>query len=116
MSYRESIRYCCEDLLGPIPTEQLGTLTAICAGVEQELLARLRKDAEVETFADTFILAAAMLSVSLLRETENQGLSEFTAATMKLSFSESRSHLATLAYRLLEPWSADGFAFRGVRA
>lgn len=116
MSYCNEIRAFCLDLLGPLDDQHMTCLSAICLAAEQELRARMRPNTNVDDFYDTFIIACAMLSVSMMKQLDDPGLADFTAATVKLTFSEDRSQLAQAAYRMLEPWCADSFAFRGVRA
>ena len=89
-------------------------LSAICAAAEQELRARLRSEVDVSDISETFIIAGSLLSISMMRQLDDPGLADFTVATVKLTFSEDRSQLAQAAYRMIEPWCTDAFAFRGV--
>lgn len=116
MSYCNDIRNYCLDLLEGLDQTRLVWLSTICLSAEQELLARLRPAVDVSEISENLIIASALLSVSMMKQLDDPGLADFTAATVKLTFSEDRSHLAQAAYRMMEPWCADGFAFCGVRA
>lgn len=116
MSYANEIRAFCLDLLGALDDNHMACLSTICLAVEQELRARMRPDIDINEISDSFITACGLLSVSMMKQLDDPGLADFTAATVKLTFSEDRSQLAQAAYRMLEPWCADSFAFRGVRA
>lgn len=114
MSYCNEIRAYCLDLLGSLDETHTAWLSAICLAAEKELCARLRPDVDVNDFYDAFIIAAALLSISMMKQLDDPGLADFTAATVKLTFSQDQSQLAQTAYRLIAPWCSDSFAFRGV--
>lgn len=114
MNYCIDIRNYCLDLLGAQDETHMEWLSAICAAAEQELRARLRSEVDLSEISETFIIAGSLLSISMMRQLDDPGLADFTAATVKLTFSEDRSQLAQAAYRMIEPWCTDAFAFRGV--
>ena len=116
MSFCNSIREYCMGLLGELDDTHSEWLSLICAGAEQEILARLRPEVDPGDISESIIIAGALLSVSVMQQLEDPGLADFTAATVKLTFSENHSELARVAYRVIEPWCADSFAFRGVKA
>ena len=56
----------------------------------------------------------ALLAVAAMRQFEEGNLADFTAGTLKVSFDNDRSAPVQMAMRLIAPWCADPFAFRGV--
>lgn len=116
MSCVQAIFDYSSDLLGTLDQTHEEWLRTVCLGAEQELLARLRPGTDISDFPELFTIAGALLSVSMMKQLDDPGLADFTAATVKLTFSEDRSQLAQTAYRMIAPWCADGFAFRGVTA
>ena len=116
MRRTDRIRNLAYEFLGTVEEAQTTLLSALCLAADQELRARLRPGISPEDCEDSFVLAGALLCVSTLNQLSAANISDFTAGTMKISFSPDQSDLAALAYRTLEPWLADGFLFRGVRA
>ena len=116
MTYAHGIFDYSTDLLGTLDQTQTAWLETLSFGAEQELTARLRPGVDISKFSELFTVAGALLCVSMMKQLDDPGLADFTAATVKLTFSEDRSQLAQTAYRMIAPWCADGFAFRGVTA
>ena len=78
--------------------------------------ARLRSGITVKDCHDSFVYAAALMAVSVVRTLEDDQLSGFDAGTLKLNFADRTDQLIGLAAQLIEPWCrADDFAFQGVR-
>ena len=111
MDIYEEILQTAKSLCGGADTH----LPLICTAVAKNLQARLRSGVSVEECRDSFVYAAALMTLSIIRTVDNDQLSGFDAGTLKLNFTDRTDQLATLANRLLAPWySANDFAFRGV--
>ena len=101
-------------LLGTLTEQDNALLAAIVNAVTEEIGARLRPDVDPADCDDSVTLAAVLLAVSTMRKLKDSDISDFTAGTLKVSLRDDRSAYADMAYRLLAPWCADAFAFRGV--
>ena len=101
-------------LIGTLTTQQGALFSAIIDAVQEEISARIRPDAESLQSNDSLILAAVLLSVSMMKNLMDSDISDFTAGTLKVRIRDDRSAYAQMADRLLAPWCKDGFAFRGV--
>ena len=112
MSVQDEILQLASVLCGGQETE----LALICPAVVQMLQARLRKGVSIDNCHDSFVCAAALTVLSIVKSTDRDSISGFDAGTLKLSFSERTDQIAVLARQLLAPWcGADDFAFCGVR-
>lgn len=90
-------------------------LAQICCAVEQNLQAQLRSGISVDDCHDSFVYAAALMALSIVKTVDNDQLSGFDAGTLKLNFADRTDHLSSVAKQLLAPWcGADDFAFCGV--
>ena len=102
----------------PVIGKELGTFhednAAEIQAVEQEIRARLRPDVDTSECNDVIVLASVLLAVAAMRQFEEGALADFTAGTLKVSFDNDRSAPVQMAMRLIAPWCADPFAFRGV--
>lgn len=116
MAYGETIRNYAMAVLGSLDVSQTELLMAVCQAAEAELMARARPDVTAQQCQETLVMAATLLTVSTMERLNSLGVSDFTAGTLRLSFSEDDSWMAKAAYRMMEPWGGGGFAFRGVRA
>ncbi|MBO2527030.1 MAG: hypothetical protein CW335_02480 [Clostridiales bacterium] len=114
MNYNLHISNLATPLLGEMTPQQSALLSLVVDAVREEIVSHLRPDADLTECEDITDLAAVLLTVSTMRQINNAELADFTAATLKVSFRDDHSALAKMAYRLLAPWFADGFAFRGV--
>ena len=101
-------------LLGELTTQEGVLLSLVADAVQAELRAQLRPDVDPADCAEALRLAAVLLSVSAMQQMRDTDISDFTAGTLKVSLRDDRSSYAQMADRLLAPWRADGFAFRGV--
>ena len=102
-------------LIGTLTQAQGALFSAIIDAVQEEITAQVREDAVNSTQCnDSLVLAAVLLSVSAMRKLKDSDISDFTAGTLKVSLRDDHSVYAQMADRLLAPWRADGFAFRGV--
>lgn len=101
-------------LLGALTSQETALFSQIVMTVQEELLAQLRPGVDPEECVDSLILAAVLLSVSMMRQLKDSDVSDFTAGTLKVSLRSDNSVYAQMADRLLAPWRADAFAFRGV--
>ena len=100
--------------LGTLDDDRLNLLSLVCVAVEQEIRARLRPDVDTTECNDVIVLASVLLAVAAMRQFEEGALADFTAGTLKVSFDNDRSAPVQMAMRLIAPWCADPFAFRGV--
>lgn len=101
-------------LLGSLTPQQTALFSEIVMAVQEELTAQLRPGLDPTECVDSLILAAVLLSVSAMRQLKDSDVTDFTAGTLKVSIRNDHSVYAQMADRLLAPWRADGFAFRGV--
>lgn len=101
-------------LIGTLTQAQGALFSAIIDAVQEEITAQVREDANSTQCNDSMVLAAVLLSVSMMRKLKDSDISDFTAGTLKVSLRDDHSVYAQMADRLLAPWRADGFAFRGV--
>lgn len=108
----QEIHILATQLLG----EEDARLDSVCVAVCESLRARLRSGVTEDDCAEAFTMAAALYSLSMLKELDDLGLSAFDAGALKLNFRESGGDaLSRMAQRILSPWCGDDFAFRGVR-
>lgn len=110
MRYEQDICMAAKALLGA----EEPRLQIVLPAVEQMLSASLRWGVTPSDCEESFICAAALLAVSLLRQIRSQGINQFDAGTLNISFDTGDS-LGALAKQLMEPWLETGSAFRGVR-
>lgn len=90
-------------------------LSLICTAAAQNLQARLRKGVSIDDCRESFVYAAALMSLSIVKTMDDDRLSDFDAGTLKLSFFDRTDQLSVIANRLIAPWCAtDDFAFCGV--
>ncbi|MBQ6430906.1 MAG: hypothetical protein IJJ99_03400 [Oscillospiraceae bacterium] len=101
-------------LLGTLTSPESELLALIINAVQEELTAQLRPNVDPADCAESLNLATVLLSVSAMRQLRDSDISDFTAGTLKVSLRNDRSAYAEMANRLLAPWRADAFAFRGV--
>jgi len=101
-------------LLGTLTEQQNLLFSAIVDAVREEIGAQLRKDVDPSDCADSVTLATVLFAVSAMRKLTDSDVSDFTAGTLKVSLRDDHSAYAEMANRLLAPWRADAFAFRGV--
>ena len=90
-------------------------LEAVCAAVCQYLRQKLRRGVSWEDCRSSFVLAAGILSTSVLRRLDSENLEVFDAGTMRLTFEDRSDAMILMAEKLLEPWCRDDVAFLGVR-
>ena len=100
--------------VGTLDEDRFNLRSLICAAAEQEIRARLRPDVDTTECNDVIVLASVLLAVAAMRQFEEGALADFTAGTLKVSFDNDRSAPVQMAMRLIAPWCADPFAFRGV--
>ncbi len=101
-------------LLGTLTAQESALLSLVADAVRKELTAQLRPDVDPAQCAEPLRLAAVLLTVSAMRQFKDSEISDFTAGTLRVSLRSDRSAYAQMANRLLAPWRADAFAFRGV--
>ncbi len=101
-------------LIGTLNQAQGALFSAVIDAVQEEITAQVRPDADPTQCDDSLVLAAVLLSVSAMRKLMDSDISDFTAGTLKVGLRDDRSAYAQMAERLIAPWRADGFAFRGV--
>lgn len=102
-------------LAGALSGAPASRLEQICAAVIQNLQTMLRKGVTVEQCRQSFVYAAALMAVSIVKTVDMQEISGFDAGTLKLSFADRSNQLAQMAGQLLAPWcGTDDFAFCGV--
>lgn len=101
-------------LLGPLTAQESTLLALIVDAVQQQIDAQLRQDVDRTDCDEAISLATVLFSVSAMRQLKDSDISDFTAGTLKVSLRDDRSVYADMANRLLAPFRADAFAFRGV--
>lgn len=114
MNYNLQITGLAAPLLGEMTQQQSALFSIVVDAVREEINSHLRPDTDLTQCEDILVLASVMLSVSTMRQITDPELSDFTAATLKVSFRDDHSALAQTAYRLIAPWCKDSFVFRGV--
>ena len=111
MSVQEEILQLAESLSGANHEK----LPLICTAAAQNLQARLRSGVSIDDCRESFVYAAALMSLSIVKTMDDDRLSGFDAGTLKLSFDNRTDQLFVIANRLIAPWrAADDFAFCGV--
>lgn len=91
------------------------TLQTLCAAVVDSYLAALRPGLSQDAYAPSLAVAAGMVTVSLMRQ--SNPMERFSAATLSVDFRESSDSLVALAEKLIAPFVAkSGLAFRSVIA
>lgn len=113
MEVYESIRDQAVLLLDGVDADKLSLLDSISLAVEAELRARLRPGAQPAQ--DVIITAGTLLCVGMMEHLQRQGLTDFTAGTLRMDFAVQDSALAQMAYRLIAPWCSGGVVLKGVR-
>lgn len=103
-------------LLGTMSAQQSMLFSLVVNAVQEEIGARLMKDADPAQYEDSVTLATVLLAVTVMRQLKDADISDFTAGTLKISLRDDHSAYVQMANRLLAPWCADGVAFRGVSA
>lgn len=114
MDYNHQIANLAIPLLGTLTEQQRDLLPVIVDAVQAELAGQLRKDVDPADCVDSFVVAAMLLVVSMMRKLDASDISDFTAGTLKVSLRDDQSYFTQMADRLLAPWRADAIAFRGV--
>lgn len=108
------IKTLAASLLGKLTEQQSTLLSVIITAVQEQIMAQLRPGVDPADCTEAMRLAAVLLSVSAMRQLQDSDIADFTAGTLRISLRGDRSAYADMASRLLAPWCADAFAFRGV--
>ena len=100
------------ELMGGRGNEEL--LRPLCQAAEREMAGRLREGLSPEDCESAFVPAAAWMVLAWLQAGE-AGVASFTAGNLTIHRTgQGAAELTAQAERLMAPYLADGFAFRGV--
>ena len=104
-------------MAGETDEQQRQLLQALCAGAESALAAGLRQEAS-EAYRETLVTAASFYALAAYLEVDGSRAAErFTAGDVTVqrrSAAGGARALREQAERMLEPFRADRFSFRGV--
>ena len=112
ISYSLEIENGTKAILGEVKDYEV--LHMVCFAAEDELLKRLRKGTDMIGCRNTFVTAACLLSVAAYRRIYGQ-VERFDAGNLAMTFRDDSDTLIQMAYRMIAPWCAGDFSFRGVR-
>ena len=94
--------------------EQEENLSLLCRAAVDSYTARLREGLTAEDCGSALTTAAALVAVATVRS--GSPISDFTAATMSIRFSDGTARFAGAAEELMAPFlDQKGFAFRSVK-
>lgn len=114
MTLQEEILRTAERLTGYLSQEDYERAEDLVYAVVPYLRSRLRSDVAEEDIMPTFVVAGALLTLSMLDTVGFDNLQALSAGTMQLTFDEKNDRRVRLAFMMLEPFSPCGTAFRGV--
>ena len=116
MTLQEDILQATEQLFGSLSQEDHDRAEALIYAVVPYLRSRLRSDVREADIKPTFIVAAALLTMSMLDASGFDNLQALSAGTMQLTFDGKNDRRVRLALMMLAPFSHGATAFRGVTA